>query len=435
MESVETELSDAKKEVLELCLKIAESNLRSKERQRKPKWRERYDQYDAETSVKNEDEPCEEVVKELEHVRRELRKLKRDMARVLKEKRDAERAARASSSKQLTLLTSMELMKKEIQELGEAPREEDEDNANERQVTLVSEELEGAKQELASVKGEGFNFMTSMDVIQDELTCVRVETARLQKAERKRELTIQSLNSKILRAKAKLESLTSVESKTDTVASNLVVTLEQLRSEAETVKKEEDVISEETENTSREICKTEHEIKVAEKTLEAAMEVLTAIKSSESKALGNLKSMINTAMEARNVASINNSMITITDFEYGYLTGQAGGAAEVADKKIAAAKAWVEALKANERGILMKIEMVETEASKLSIEPDAEADADGPGFGLGERIVASGRRSMARVGSKAAVRRARLQKLRSSTTRYSGKMGSFRREKGVPKLV
>ncbi|KAM0012109.1 putative WEB family protein [Helianthus debilis subsp. tardiflorus] len=349
MESIETELSDAKKEVLELCLKIAESNLRSKERQRKPKWRERYDG---------------------------------------------------------------------------------------RKVTRkVSEELEGAKQELASVKGEGFKFMTSMDVIRDELTCVRVETARLQKAERKRELTVQSLNSKILRAKAKLESLTSVESKTNTVASNLVVTLEQLRSEAETVKKEEEVIREETENTSREICKTEHEIKVAEKTLEAAMEVLTAMKSSESKALGNLKSMINTTMEARNVASINNSMITITDFEYGYLTGQAGGAAEVADKKIAAAKAWVEALKANERGILMKIEMAETEASKLSIEPDPEADADGPGFGLGERIVASGRRSMARVGSKAAVRRARLQKLRSSTARYSGKMGSFRREKGVPKLV
>ncbi|MFS7955790.1 hypothetical protein Hanom_Chr07g00646721 [Helianthus anomalus] len=133
METVETERSDAKKEVLELCLKIAESNLRSKQRQRKPNWRERYD---AETSVKNEDESCEEVVKELEHVRRELRKVKRDMARVLKEKRDAERAARASSSKQLTLLTSMELMKKEIQALGKAPREEDEDNANERQVTL-----------------------------------------------------------------------------------------------------------------------------------------------------------------------------------------------------------------------------------------------------------------------------------------------------------
>lgn len=479
MESAQVELSDAKKTVQDLAFKIEEANLRSKELQRKPKWCQ---QEDPETSVMNEDARYEKVMKELEHMKQELGKVKLDMARVLKEKRHAERASKASTSKRSTLLASMELMKKEMQELGEeqalvefarieavkeyesieARRKEDanrykthlwevQTNVEESKLQLITvsdvnsskqegsplntitDELESAKQELASTKREAFKFMTSMDVIRNELKHVREETARLQKTEQKQDLTVQNLNSKILRAKAKLESLTSVETKTNTVASNLAITLEQLRAEAETAKKEESLINEEIEAMNGEIRKTEYEIELAEEKLEAAMVELKAIKSSESKALMNLRNLINTTVEARDIASINSSMITITDFEYEYLKRKAGGAAELADKKIAAAQAWVEALKANEREILMKIEIAQREISELSIEVDPEAEAEGAG--LPEKVMASNRRSMYRVGSKASVKRAKLQKFRSPAARYSGKLGSARREKVAPKLL
>lgn len=507
VDCVETELSDAKKAVQDLALKIEEANSRAKGLQRKPKWRE---QEEAETSLKNnEDARYAEVMRELEHMKQELGKLKLDMALVLKEKKHAERATKAWNSKAATFSASMGLIKKEIQELGEeqalaelaqmeavreleaieARRKEDYDRnqtrlleakkkpdenemTTELQLTLsdinlldselnmakemekrarkqegsplntISDELEAAKRELAAIKGEGFNFMTSMDVIRDELKHVRDETARLHKAEQKRELTIQNLNSKILRAKAKLETLTAAERKSNTIASNLSITLQQLRAEAEITKKEKDVIMEEIENMKMESQKTESEIELAEERLEAAMEELKAVKSSESKALGDLRNLINTTVEARDMASMNSSTIRITDFEYEYLKGTAGGAAEVADKKIAAAQAWVEALKANEREILMKVEMAEREMKESSVEAVEEEEeavavaadrSNPPEVGRGGKVVASPRRSVVyRVGNMGSGKPARSQKLRSPASRYTSKS---RKGKVMPKLT
>ncbi|KAK9061966.1 hypothetical protein SSX86_019150 [Deinandra increscens subsp. villosa] len=460
LESLELELSHAKLAVRDLASKIEESNSRSKEFQRKPKWRQNDD---PETSVNNEDVRYAEVMKEIEHMKQELSKLKIDMARVLKEKRHADRASKSSNSKRSNLLASVELMKKELEELnnkqalvefgrieGVKERESIESRANELQLTVsevnlgnkegsplntITEEIEGAKRELASIQQERFKFTASMEVVRNELNHVVEETARLQKAEQKRDVTVQTLNSKILRAKAKLESVTSGESRTKTVASNLAVTLEQLTAEAETAKKDKDVTNQEIENIKGEIGKIEHEIDVTEERLEAAMEELKAIKSSESKALGNLRNLIKTTMEARDVDSnhsMNSSMIKITDFEYEYLTGKAGGAAELADKKIGAAQAWVEALKASEKELLMKTEMTQNEISELSIEDDGETDAEIPG--LKEKVVGSPRRSMNKV-ARVSVKRARLQKLRSPASRYSGKSGSMPRGKTMPKLT
>lgn len=460
IERLEIELFDAKKAVRELSLKIEETKLRSTGLQRKPKWRQEEEQ-----EPTNEDVRYTEVMNELERMKQELSKLKIDMARVLKEKRKAERSSKASSSKTTSLLASMELMKKELQELDDEQavidfaRIEDvkvcefgEFESNELQLTVsevgfvnndekspmnvITEELDGAKRELESVKGERFKFMTSMDVIRDELKRVRDETERLKKAEQKRELTVQTLNSKILRAKAKLETVKSAELKTNTVAANLAVTLEQLRLEAETVKKEKEIVDEEIENMNVEARKTEHEMDVVEERLEAAMEELKVMKSSEAKALGNLRNLINKTVEARDMGSVNSSMITITRFEYEYLTGKAGRAAELADKKIAAAQAWVEALKASERELVMKTEMAQQEIEGLSIDQiGTEANEDGLRPALRGKVVATPRRSMGKVVKKVSVKRARFQKLQSPGGRYSSKSGSMHREKMLPKLT
>ncbi|GKF59623.1 hypothetical protein Tco_0176409 [Tanacetum coccineum] len=138
--------------------------------------------------------------------------------------------------------------------------------------------------------------------------------------------------------------------------------------------------------------------------------------------MGDLKNVINTAIEARGTASINSSKITISNFEYEYLTGKSGGAAELADKKIAAAQAWVEALKAHEKEILMKVEMTQREISELS--EDEYERVDEPE--LMAKVVASPRRT---------VKRAKLHRLRTSMTRYSGESGYLRKEKVIPKLT
>lgn len=458
-----------------------------------------------------EDSRYAQVMKEIENLKQELGKLKLDMKHVLKEKRQADKTFKASSSKSSTLSSAVERIKKEIEELDEEQvlveiarieavkeRESIEAQRNKEasdyktqleivkkkvkeidqqsvtqdlQLTLynvnslenelapaketnstpdllhtIIQELEEGKSELANIQREGFKFMTSMDVIRNELNHVREQRARLEKEEEKRDLTVQILKSKILKGKAKLESITATTERANSMASNLSTTVDQLRAEAETVKKEKELIIQETENIKLEIQKTESEIDLSEHRLEAAMEELKAVKSSEFTTLENLKDLIDSTVRARESTSSNKSTITITRFEYEYLTGKAGGAEVIADKKVAAAQAWVAALKANEKEIVMKIQMAKNEIGEHGVEVEEE---EGRTYGTdsvrrrrsvdGElyKLVASPRRSMYKIGSMTPGKRTRSQKLLSPATRQAIKSASFskKREKVTSNLA
>ncbi|KAM6580892.1 protein PLASTID MOVEMENT IMPAIRED 15 isoform X1 [Cannabis sativa] len=237
----------------------------------------------------------------------------------------------------------------------------------------ITEELEEAQKELALVKEEGFQYMSSMDIIRNELRHVRTETSRLEEIEKKRDITVQNLNSKLLRAKSKLESVTVAERKANKIAANLSITLEKLKAEAEAAKEEKYVIDEEVATMKEEVQKMESNIDITEEKLQATLVELEAVKSSEALALENLKSLIESAMGARSSSVEHNSSITISKFEYEYLTGRAVGAEELADKKVAAAKAWTEAIKASEKEILMKTELVQREIREMKMDEKRES--------------------------------------------------------------
>lgn len=236
----------------------------------------------------------------------------------------------------------------------------------------VMEELEAKKKELALVKEGSFQFMASMDVIRNELRHVAEQTARLKKKEEKTELTIQNLNSKLLRAKAKLKETSAAEEKAKSIASNLLLTLEQVKSEAATHEKERSEISKETATLKAEIERRETEIDSSEGRLQAAIQDLKAAKSSEAIALENLKALIEKTIRNRASASRPSTTITISKFEYEYLIGNAAGANEIAEKKVAAAQAWVEALKASEKEIQLKSELLRRETREQRVEEERE---------------------------------------------------------------
>ncbi|KAK1433233.1 hypothetical protein QVD17_10142 [Tagetes erecta] len=504
----ETELTNARKTVQDLALRIEESNSRTKSMQQtQHKPLNGHGEQEHKGSLKNkEDYQYVQVVKEIERIKHELGELKIDMKHVLKGKKQADNIFKASSSKKEMLLSAIERIKKEIEEIDEehvlvelarieAVKEQEaiearrKEEANrykmqleevrkkvnevdqhneltqELQLTLynvnlleqelarakepngspdllhtITEELEAAKTELANIKREEFSFRTSIDVIRNELRLVQEETAGLEKEEEKQELTIQALNSKILKGKAKLESITATTEQANSIASNLSLTVEQLRAELETAKKERELINEESEKIKLEIPKTESEIELSEKRLEAAMEELKTAKASESTALENLKNLIDSTVLSRELTSQSKSTIKITNFEYEYLTGKAGGAEEIADKKVAAAQAWVEALKANEKEILMKIKMVKKEIKEFNVEVDDEGgDPSGTDSGgkrmtvrLGQngiKVLASPRRSMYKLGNMTPGKRARSQKFVFPAARQANRSASFTRKR------
>ncbi|KAK4393592.1 protein PLASTID MOVEMENT IMPAIRED 2 [Sesamum angolense] len=455
-DEAKSELSDARKTVKDLTLRIEESNSRAEAQMRDVEKLTMGGRKEGECESGNSQ--CEKVMRELEKIKRDLSKLKLDMATVLEEKRRAEKETEESLSKSQSYLSSIEALNQEIEEVNEehvlvelarieAIRECEEIEARRREesevyhaaieetrrkkqnmvqeiedvreletrlaITIsdvnmldselkqvkelekglernesevqeedesgsvsllesVLKELEETAKELALVKDESFQFMSSMDVVRNELRHVAEETARLKKKEEKSETTIQNLNSKLLRAKAKLESTSAAEDKAKSILSNMSATFEQLKLEAEAAEKERSLISEETAVVKAEIQRTETEIDLAEERLQAALEDLKAVKSAEAIALENLKVLIEKTMRNRASASRPSSTITISKFEYEYLTGHAAGAEEIADKKVAAAQAWVEALKASEKEIQIKSELLRRETRELKVEEESE---------------------------------------------------------------
>ncbi|KAI5339374.1 hypothetical protein L3X38_018646 [Prunus dulcis] len=464
----ESELYEVYKRAKDLSSVIEESNSNAKSHTREievlKKYRrrgnKREDQVLALGEVENQH--YADVMRELELVRQELSMLKLDVASVLEEKSQAEKQTEAANTKMLFYTSSVEAIRKEIEDANEeqvltelarieasrefadieAEREkeanqfsfavgetrkkmkdviEEIDSSKELETKLsvtmsdvvvlqnelklvkemdkriqridslsrsepsfrrgedlegspllhsVTEELEVAKKELAAVKVEGFQFMASMDIIRSELKHLTDETARLRKTEEKSDLTVKSLNSKLLRAKAKLEAVSASEEKAKSMASNLSLTLEKLKTEAEAARKEKELACEEAATIKSEILKMESEIDLTEEKLQAAMEELETVKSSEAVALENLKGLIEDTIRARAFESQSSSSITISKFEYDYLTGSAAGAEEIADKKVAAAQAWIEALKASEKEILIKIDLSLRDLKEMRVQEE-----------------------------------------------------------------
>ncbi|MQL79843.1 hypothetical protein Taro_012292 [Colocasia esculenta] len=321
-------------------------------------------------------------------------------------------------------------------------------------------QLEAAKKELVSVKDEGFQLMASMDAVREELKQISKETDRLRRLEEKHDLTVQNLNSKLLRAKSRLEVVTASEEKARGIVSNLGVALQQLQSEAECARKEKEQTIKDTEIIEMDITKTDIEIGLAEQRLEAAIEELERVKASEAAALDRLKLLSERALKARASSGQHSSFIRISKFEYEYLIGHAEGAKKVADKKVAAAQAWVEALKASEKEMMMKIEMAQREIrdlevvevkeinrmqKSLTLEKELESELskyrelEGEAIDTNLQLVAAPRKSLKENGVPTTPRKSRIRRRSSISygTRQFPRSPSItlRRKKVMPSLV
>ncbi|KAK8995537.1 hypothetical protein V6N11_075809 [Hibiscus sabdariffa] len=303
----------------------------------------------------------------------------------------------------------------------------------------IKKELEAAKKELDSIRDEGFQYMSSMDIIRNELQHVKEETAKLKETEEKVDSKVKSLNTKLVRAKSKLEAVTAAEEKVKSIETNLSLTLEQSRTEVEASKKEKMLITDDIATIKAEIQKTESEIDVTEERLQAAMQELEAVKSSEALALEKLRSLIETTMQSRASASNHSTTITVSRFEYEYLTGHAVGAEEIADRKVAAAQAWIEALKASEREILMKTEKAHRDLREMKVEEEndvslsANENVDSPKVQLPLIRV----RSTKRNSNSTPSRRAKLRNSASPAIPESGSTSftNKKKRKSMPKLT
>lgn len=272
---------------------------------------------------------------------------------------------------QLVLVTEMEKRvqgDESVKLLEGGLRKSGESEEDSTELQAVKEELEASTKELALIRAEGFQFMASMDVIRNELKHITKETARL----KKNDSSVQNLTSKLLRMKSKLEAASAAEEKAKSLVISLSHSLENLKTETDEAKKEKVLISQEIITTKEEIQRTDYEIDTSEEKLQGVMKELEEAKATEAYALEKLKTLSKTAMRERAKTAKHSSLITISKFEYEYLTNHAAAAEEIADKKVAAAEAWIEALKASEKEIVMETKIAQREFKETMLREERE---------------------------------------------------------------
>lgn len=226
-------------------------------------------------------------------------------------------------------------------------------------------ELEAAKNELSTVKEEGYKLMDEMDGIRKELIRIADGKERSSRAKKKSDSCFETLNTKLHKAMSKMESASMVEKRADAIVANLSAALQQLHSDIDAAKMEAELVSEETKAVRMETEKSRMYTQSLKERLQEAMEELNTVKAAEANALEELKAITESTMRERAISSIWSSTITISKFEYYYLIKQAKAIQEVADKKVAAAQAWMEALKAKTEERRMNAETDPTQSWAL----------------------------------------------------------------------
>ncbi|KAM7524239.1 hypothetical protein LguiA_014141 [Lonicera macranthoides] len=373
-----------------------------------------------------------EVMRELEFAKQELAKLKLNKASMLQEKIHEEKKAEASSLKMASHLFLVDALRNEIEQINEekmlvelgtfeALREyeaiqaqriteaqeyssktdqtikkvndikalEMKLAATNLEVNEIKSELElakgkkvelnaleKAKKELISIKEQGFKFMESMDVVRIELKNVKETISLFKRAEEKAHLALGKMNSKLLRAKAKLEEISGAEQRAKSLTSNLSLTLQQLKVEAEKSTKDAKFTTEECSKIKGEVSRMEYERELNQRRLDGALRELEEVKLSESKAIGELSGINEKTLRTRVKNFHDMSRITISNFEYKYLKGREVEASEIADKKVASAQVLIEALKASEREAFKKAEMVKREIRAASRAEEEEVETE-----------------------------------------------------------
>jgi hypothetical protein len=270
---------------------------------------------------------------------------------------------------------------------------------------------------------------------------------------KKNDSSVQNLNSKLLRTKTKLEAACAAEEKARSLVISLSHSLENLKTETDEAKKEKELITQDIITTKAEIQKTEFEIDMNEEKLQSVMKELEEAKTTEALALEKLKTLSETTMKERALTAKHSSKITISKFEYEYLTNHAAAAEELADKKVAAAEAWIEALKASEREILLETKIVQRELKERMLKEEREVYVKEKT--VGRRVsseefdrtrkrdksssknlqIAVSRKSIKSNGSMTPSKRAKFQKAASPATRHVSPFTLKKRKKVIPNFA
>ncbi|KAG6634762.1 WEB family protein At5g55860-like [Carya illinoinensis] len=225
----------------------------------------------------------------------------------------------------------------------------------------VTSELDDAKKSLQKSADEETSLRSLVETLKVELDNVKKEHAELKAKEAETESIAGNLHIKHRKVKSELEACLVEESKARGTSEELISTLNQLSSETANARQEAEEMKTKVEELKKETEATNIALEEAENKLRIALEEAEAAKVAEARALDRIKALSEKTNAAHASTFESGANITISREEFESLSRKIEESYALAEMKVAAAMAQVEAVKASENEVLKRLEATRKE--------------------------------------------------------------------------
>ncbi|KAI3466410.1 hypothetical protein Pfo_023073 [Paulownia fortunei] len=233
-------------------------------------------------------------------------------------------------------------------------------------VKTVTSELDGAKESLHKVAEEENSLRRLVETLKVELDNMKKEHSEVNKKEAETESVAGNLHVKLRKAKSELEEALAEEAKARGASDEMIATIHQLALESQDAKHEAEEMKQQAEELKREAEATRIELGEAEKKLGVAIHEAEEAKAAEARALDQIQMLCEKTDAARASTSEPGAQITISREEFESLSRKVEESEKLAEMKVAAAMAQVEAVKASENEALKRLEATQKDIEDMT---------------------------------------------------------------------
>lgn len=232
----------------------------------------------------------------------------------------------------------------------------------------VTVELDDAKESLQKVAGQENSLRSMVEALSMELENVKREHSELKEKESKTESIVENLKVELQKSEYELETYLSEESKARGASEEMILKLSQLLSATENARRDTEDTKTEASELKMEAEITKLVLENAEIKLKEALEEAEAAKAAEASALDQIRILSVKTRDAHSSTSESGARITISRDEFESLVHKVEESDKLADIKVDAAKAQVEAMKASENEILKRLEETQKDIEDINTE-------------------------------------------------------------------
>lgn len=224
--------------------------------------------------------------------------------------------------------------------------------------STLSSELKMMKRELEKALENGVLLQATMDALQSELELLRKELADLTSREANASAAVVTLTAELSKTKAELASAIAAENKANEALLGLTQTLQQIKVEADEAHLNANILKDEASKARADAEHAKNAMASAQREVEVAIKAAEAAKAAESEALEKFKALAEKTSVVRETGVEGGEDIPVSHDEYEQLKKKLHEAEELADMRVAAANAEVEAVKMGELELEQKLKIL-----------------------------------------------------------------------------